>query len=220
VLKRFVQSPAVRALAAWAAARYVALAARTISWRIVGAPALQNFAAGPPCIVVFWHDALPAMPVFWLRAKRLGLRRRAVVLASRHRDGQLIARAVEHLGIGVAAGSSSRGGAAGLRALIAALNGGAHVGLTPDGPRGPRRVAAAGVAQLAALTGAAVLPCGAWTAPSLTLKSWDRMRLPLPFGRGTLVCGAPIPVARDDWAAALPLIAAALDAAMAAAEAG
>jgi lysophospholipid acyltransferase (LPLAT)-like uncharacterized protein len=214
MFKPILQSAAVRALAAWTVARYVVLVARTTRWRIIGTAELTDFAKGAPCIVAFWHDSLPAMPVFWLRAKRQGLRRGAVVLASRHRDGRLIGQAVEYMGIAVIAGSTSRGGASGLRALLAALAGGAHAGLTPDGPRGPRRVAAPGVAQLAALSGVPVLPCGAWTANAVTLRSWDRMRLPLPFGRGTLVCGAPISVPRDGWQAAVPVIEAALNAAM------
>jgi lysophospholipid acyltransferase (LPLAT)-like uncharacterized protein len=220
MFKRLIQSSAMQALAAWAAARYVLFVARFTDWRIESEPALTAFATGTPCIVVFWHESLPSMPVFWLRAKQMGLRREAAVLASRHRDGRLIGQAVINLGIGVVAGSSSRGGAAGLRMLISALSGGAHVGLTPDGPRGPRRVAAPGVAQLAAMTGVPVLPCGAWISRAVTLKSWDRMRLPLPFGRGVLVCGSLITVPRDHWSQSLPVIEQALNAAQDKAAAG
>ncbi len=225
MMKRLLQSAWVQNAAAWAAARYVVLVARATRWRIEGEAELAAFAGGGPCIVAFWHESLPSMPMFWLRAKRLGLRRPAVVLASRHRDGRLIGRAVETMGIGVVGGSSarggsSRGGAAGLRALLKALAAGAHVGLTPDGPRGPRRVAAAGVAQLAALAGVPVLPCAAAISRGWALRSWDKMRLPLPFGRGVLVCGPPIVVGREDAAAALPEIEAALTAALVQAEAG
>jgi lysophospholipid acyltransferase (LPLAT)-like uncharacterized protein len=210
-VKRIFNAAAAQSFLAWTAARYVTLVARTTRWRIEGEPHLQAFAAGGPCIVVFWHENLPAMPVFWLTAKRLGLQREAVVLASRHRDGQLIGLAVQNLGIGLVSGSSSRGGAAGLRGLLSALGQGHHVGLTPDGPRGPRRVAEPGVAQLAALGRVPVLPCGVHTRWAIQLKSWDAMRLPLPFGRGALVCGAFVEVAREDWAAALPGIEAALN---------
>ncbi len=219
MLKRILQSEAVRGGTAWLAARYVVFVSRTTRWHVEGEAELREFAGGPPCIVAFWHESLPSMPMFWLSAKRLGLRRKAVVLASRHRDGRLIGQAVENLGIEVAAGSSSRGGAAGLRALARALAAGAHVGITPDGPRGPRRVAAAGTAQLAALAGVKVLPCAAFIAPARVLRSWDRMRLPLPFGRGALVCGAAVAVPREDWRGALPAIEAALTAALARAEA-
>jgi lysophospholipid acyltransferase (LPLAT)-like uncharacterized protein len=73
------------------------------------------------------------------------------------------------------------------------------------------------VAQLAAMTGAVVLPCGAWTTRAVTLNSWDRMRIPLPFGRGRLVCGTPISVSREAWAETLPEITIALNMAMASA---
>jgi lysophospholipid acyltransferase (LPLAT)-like uncharacterized protein len=196
VLKNLLRSSAVIDALAWAAARYVVVVARTTRWRVEGADQLTAFAAGPPCIVVFWHESLPSMPVFWLRAQSAGLRREAVVLASRHRDGRLIGQAVANLGIGLVAGSSSRGAAAGLRGLVRALAAGRHVGLTPDGPRGPRRAAAAGAAQLAALSGAKILPCGAYLRWGLRLNSWDRMRLPLPFGRGALVLGAALTIPR------------------------
>jgi lysophospholipid acyltransferase (LPLAT)-like uncharacterized protein len=213
-VKKFLQSAPVQAVIAWAAARYVEWVARSTRWQIEGEAQLRAMAEGPPLIVVFWHEALPTMPVFWLRAKRFGMTRKAVVLASQHRDGQLIGQAVGHMGIGLVSGSSSRGGAAGLRGLLKALASGLHVGLTPDGPRGPRRVAAPGVAQLAALSGAQILPCGAATVRAKQLRSWDRMRLPFPFGRGALVCGAPITVARGDWAAGTAAVTQALNAAM------
>ncbi len=206
-------------MAAWAAARYVLFVACTVRWRVEGKANLQAMAEEPPVIVVFWHEALPSMPVLWLRAKRFGMTRPAVVLASQHRDGQLIGRAVRHMGIGLVAGSSSRGGAAGLRGLLKALEAGANVGLTPDGPRGPRRVCAPGVVQLAALSGCRILPCGVRIARAKTLRSWDKMRLPLPFSRGALVCSAPVAAPREDWQAALPLVTAALNAAMDRAEA-
>ncbi|MDD2795745.1 lysophospholipid acyltransferase family protein [Acidocella sp.] len=214
-MKKFYQSAPAQAFIAWAAARYLTLAARTLRWRVEGEANLRLMAGDTPLIVVFWHECLPAMPIFWLRAKRLGMSRPAVVLASQHRDGQLIGRAVQHMGIALVSGSSSRGGAAGLRGLLKALDNGMHVGLTPDGPRGPRRTAAPGAAQLAGLSGVQILPCGAVTSRAKTLDSWDKMRLPLPFGRGALVCGAPVSVSREDWQAGVPAIASALNAVMA-----
>jgi len=85
--------------------------------------------------------------------------------------------------------------------------------ITPDGPRGPARTAAPGVAQLAALSGVAVLPCAVASTRMKLARSWDRMRIPLPFARGYAVIGAPVRVAREDAMAALPLITAGLNAA-------
>jgi lysophospholipid acyltransferase (LPLAT)-like uncharacterized protein len=210
-MKRFLQSDKFQSFIAHAAAWYLHVVARTTRWQVEDAGAIAAFASGPPCIVVFWHETLPTMPILWLRKTAISARKPAVVLASRHRDGQLIGKAVKRFGIDQVAASSSRGGAAGLRALLAALAAGADVGLTPDGPRGPRRAAAPGVAQLAALSGALVLPCAAVTAWGAEFNSWDKMRFPLPFGRGRLVCAAPIPVPRAAWQTSLKLIEAALN---------
>jgi len=197
----------VQAFIARMAASYLRFVARSTRWQVEGELELAVFCSGPPCIVAFWHETLPAMPVFWLR---FGGRRPAVVLASRHRDGQLIGLGVKQFGIGLAAGSSTRGGAAGLRGLVAALRGGADAGLTPDGPRGPRRQAAPGAAMLAALSGAKILPCAAATRFAIQFNSWDRMRFPLPFGSGKLVCGPVLAVPRHGWEDFVPAIEAAL----------
>ena len=44
----------------------------------------------------------------------------------------------------------------------------------------------------------------------MRLGTWDRMVLPLPFGRGALVCQPLIEVPREGWEASLPAIEAAL----------
>jgi lysophospholipid acyltransferase (LPLAT)-like uncharacterized protein len=107
---------------------------------------------------------------------------------------------VRRFGVGLVHGSSSkrgqdRGGAEAVRALGAVLAAGDQVVITPDGPRGPRRRAAQGVAQIAALAGVPVVPVGAASTRVRRLPTWDRMAMPLPWGRGVLVCGAPLDVA-------------------------
>ena len=213
-MKKILQSAQAQAVIAWIAARYALLVARTVRWQVEGEAGFLAASAAAPLIVVFWHETLPSMPVLWLNGKRRGMARPAVALASRHRDGQLIGKIVRQIGLGLVSGSSSRGGAAGLRNLLKALQAGQHVVLTPDGPRGPARSCAPGVAQLAGVSGNLVMPCGVRISRAKTLKSWDKMRLPLPFGRGALVCGEPIAVSRDGWQDGLPRITAAMNAAM------
>jgi lysophospholipid acyltransferase (LPLAT)-like uncharacterized protein len=199
-------------------AAYITLVGRSQRWRVVGQENLRLLAGEETFIVVFWHETLPSIPVLLRKARAAGLTKQGVGLASRHRDGQLVGNVLKILGLEQVAGSTSKGGAAGLLGLARALAEGKHVTLTPDGPRGPRRKPAPGVAQLAALTGARVLPCGSWTSNAITLNSWDKMRLALPFGRGVLVVGEPITVPHDHWDAGLSEIHAALDAAQQTAE--
>ena len=93
------------------------------------------------------------MPGLLLMARRLPFYRPVPLhaLVSQHRDGRFIGAIMRRFGILPIFGSSTRGGAAGLRNLLAMLRQGDLIGITPDGPQGPRRRAALGVAQLAAL---------------------------------------------------------------------
>ncbi len=219
VIKRLLRNPRTLALGTQALGAYLRFALRTTRWSLHGVE-LGRYLHGTPAVFAFWHECLPLMPALWThavgqRATAQGRRGRMHVLVSRHQDGRLIGDMMRGFGLDLVHGSSSKGtaqkgGASGLRALMGVLAAGDQVVITPDGPRGPPRQIARGVAQLAALAGVPVLPCAAQSTRRRVLPTWDRMILPLPFGRGVLVCGAPIHVPRDRWADSLPVIAAAL----------
>ena len=231
MLRRLIRHPVAQAAFARLLGLYLSAVYRTTRWTLLGeehirAALLRPEAGGraQAAIAAFWHESLPMMPMLWLSARRRVPEMapmRGHVLVSRHRDGRFIGAVVRRFRLELVHASSSRGGASGLRAMLRVLASGDMVVVTPDGPRGPRRVAAPGVAQLAALSGRPVLPCAARSTRQRVLGSWDRMRLPLPFGRGVLVCGAPVAVARGgcEAEAALSAIAAALTAACDAADA-
>ncbi len=222
-MRRLIRHPAVQAGLARLLGAYLGLVARTTRWRLEGAePALAEIRDGRPLILAFWHERLPLMPALLRLAIAAEPRAAKVVphvLVSQHRDGRFIGEAVMRFGFRMVYGSSRRGGAVALAELIRVLRAGNPVALTPDGPRGPRRHAAPGVAQLAALTGVLVAPLGAATSRHRLLPSWDRMMLPLPFGRGVIVCGPLLAVPRDGVEPAVPAIAEAMNAACAAADA-
>lgn len=199
---------------------YLSGVLRTTRWTLDGQAHLAPYISGSPAIFAFWHEFLPYMPMLVMLARELPLYHPVKIhtLVSKHRDGRVIGAVVRRFDIQPILGSSSRGGAAGSRAMLSALARGELIGITPDGPRGPRRQAAAGVAQLAALAGVPILPCAARSSRCLHLNSWDRMAIPLPFGQAVIVCGAPISVPRQGWEAALPSIADGLNQAGARAE--
>jgi lysophospholipid acyltransferase (LPLAT)-like uncharacterized protein len=150
-----------------------------------------------PLIYAVWHARILMVP--WLNARLARTRgaRPPRVLASRSRDGELVARWVTRFGLRVARGSSSRGGAAALRELTAALRAGEDVAVVPDGPRGPAERLQSGVVVLAALSAAPVVPVGFGARPARRLGSWDRFMVPLPFARAAVVFGKPFAVAHD-----------------------
>lgn len=149
-----------------------------------------------PTVFAFWHRSLLACAY---RFRNLDI----AILISGSFDGQLIARTVELLGFTAVRGSSSRGGAAGLRNMQLAYAAGHRCAFTADGPRGPVFVAKPGAAQLANSVGAEpddpqrpgtwvgcfyALPDRAWE-----LKSWDKFLIPKPFSRVVLTWPAHIP---------------------------
>ncbi|WP_207536621.1 lysophospholipid acyltransferase family protein [Sabulicella rubraurantiaca] len=212
MLRRITRHPAFQTGAARLLGLYLAFVYRTTRWRILGWEHVE--ATGGRFVLAFWHEMLPLMPQLMLEARNRDFASRAHVLVSRHRDGRLIGHVVDRFGIRLVHASSSRGGAAGLLSLLRLTRAGEVVAITPDGPRGPRRVAAPGIAQLATMARLPVVAAAAFTSRGIRLRSWDRMVVPLPFGRAALALEPPVP-----HEAGLPAIEAALNAAAARAEA-
>lgn len=169
-------------------------------------------ARGERFILAFWHRHLLLMPYAY-RGRRIS------VLVSQSRDGELIARTVARLGIDSSRGSSSRGGAAGLRTLLRKAEEGYDLAFTPDGPRGPARVVQPGVILAAAATGFPIQPVALAATRCRRLRSWDRFVVPLPLSTVHFVYGEPLAVARRaDISAAAAELKRRLDAAEAEAE--
>jgi len=194
--KRILQSDtAQRALCALAAL-YIRFVHKTGTWQVEGGEIPGAFwRQKRPFILCFWHGRLLMMPYCWDRDVPIHM------LISQHRDGQIIARTVAHFGIDTIAGSSSRGGGAALRSMVRAIRNGDCIGITPDGPQGPRMRASIGVAQVARLAGVPVIAAAFSCKPRRLTTSWDRFAFAFPFGRGAFVWGEPIivdPNADDD----------------------
>jgi lysophospholipid acyltransferase (LPLAT)-like uncharacterized protein len=107
----------------------------------------------------------------------------AGTIGSLSKDAEIPAAIVEYLGVKVFKGSSTRGGHAALDAIIDYVNSGNYGGFNPDGPVGPQYISKPGMIQIAARTGAPIIPF-AWDAePSWEFNTWDKMILPKPFSR-------------------------------------
>lgn len=161
------------------------------TWRIRvrGVEHLQRLReARRPFVFVLWHSRI--LPLLY-QHRRQGV----VLLISRHRDGQYLADLAERWGYRSVRGSTKRGGDVGLLGVVRALQGGAEVAITPDGPRGPAEQVQAGAIAAAQHSGAALLPLGARPSSAWWLGSWDRMCIPKPFARLEIVYGPPIEVA-------------------------
>lgn len=190
--KRLGASRGLRSYLGWIGANYIRLVHATGAWTTVGATNPERFwSRGESFILAFWHGRLLMMPYCWKKGAPMRM------LISQHRDGELIAETIRYFGLGTVRGSSRKGGGQAFRAMVKALKAGAYVGITPDGPRGPRMRAGAGAVSLARLSGAPILPATYAVSRRAVLGSWDRFVLAKPFARGVVLWGEPLYVSRD-----------------------
>ena len=138
--------------------------------------------SGQRVLFALWHGEL--LPLLWHQRGR-----GVAVVISEHRDGEIIARIAESLGYTTVRGSSSRGASRALLGLTRAIDEGRDGAITPDGPRGPAHVFAAGAAVAAQRTGVPIVPIRASASRAWRLRSWDRFLIPKPFARVTVTLG-------------------------------
>ncbi len=157
----------------------------TLRVRVLADPSLDG-ASGRPWVLAFWHGTQWPL-LAWRR------RRPTVALVSWSRDGAVQARALALQGLLVARGSSSRGAASGLAAVIRAMKAGADAAFAVDGPRGPRGRVKGGAVAAARASGGVVVPMSGVVCRGVVLQStWDRFALAWPFTRVEVRLGAPI----------------------------
>jgi lysophospholipid acyltransferase (LPLAT)-like uncharacterized protein len=137
-----------------------------------------------PRLYLFWHENV-LLPLD--RAGHADL----TMLLSRHRDAEILSRVARYLGFGVVRGSTFDGASSALRDLIRIARQG-HLTMTPDGPRGPRRVLAQGPIYLASKLGLPIVPMGFGYDRPWRMNSWDRFAVPRPFSRARAVMGPEI----------------------------
>ena len=134
-----------------------------------------------------------------------------LMLISLSPDGVFVARAAELVGRTVVRGSSSKKTASGetedkgalqaFRHMVSHASKGGCVGITPDGPRGPRMRAQIGAVRVAKIAKVPLLPSAFAVKGAKYAKSWDRFVLPPLFSRGVIVYRPTIDIpARADEA--------------------
>ena len=121
-------------------------------------------------------------------------RQRIVVMVSRSRDGELVARTMHRLGYRTARGSSSAGGAGALLELTKSVRDGWSSAFIADGPRGPARRSKMGPVIAAKESGAPMIPFGCHAEHAWRMKNWDETVIPRPFSRIAIAFGEPMAV--------------------------
>ena len=131
-----------------------------------------------PSIILFWHGEMVMMPYVYRNYRHS---KNIDIIASRHHDGDITTRIIQIFGGDTIRGSSSKGGSQALKETFRSLKRGRDIGITPDGPRGPRYSVADGAAFIAQKKGIPIVAMNCRASKLWRLKSWDKLFIPKPF---------------------------------------
>ena len=190
-MAKFVHTPLGLSLTSFLAWGLIRSLGRTVKLQVIGqenliAP-MKNNEFG---ILTLWHGRHFLLVDQYRR--QYSERKKMCVMASKSKDGELLARILQKFDFRVVRGSSSRGAVSGLINLIDVMREGYDTIIAVDGPRGPREIVKSGVVLLAQKTGYPIIPLSASAKHSWTIQSWDRYQIPKPFSSGVVTIGEPI----------------------------
>lgn len=144
-----------------------------------------------PVIYVFWHNKMFGLI-------RLMRNRGINVLVSKHKDGEKLARITEIYGYKFIRGSTSRGGISALKEIVETLDKGEQIGITPDGPRGPRWEFQEGALFASRVSKKPIIFVGVGYSKKIVLNTWDKFEIPLPFSKCVVYSSSPYSVVKGD----------------------
>ncbi|MFL3665480.1 MAG: lysophospholipid acyltransferase family protein [Verrucomicrobiota bacterium] len=177
---------------------YLLLRMLRFTWRVNFSDPHGMMEAGRdrPFILCAWHNRL----AYAMIAIREGIQpktgRRMAAMVSASRDGAFLVEILRAFDVEPVRGSTSRRGRQALLELSRQVKAGLHLGITPDGPRGPCYEIQDGILSLAQLTGLPIVPLGCQARRKVRFKSWDRFQLPWPLTRCDVAFGEPLEVPR------------------------
>lgn len=144
-----------------------------------------------PIIFACWHGELLMLPYLYTKYRKTP---HAKVLISSHFDGMLISKTIKYFKLETISGSTNRNATRVLIQGIKAIKDGYDIGITPDGPKGPRHEVADGIIAMAQKAGAKIVLVEIKPTKFWQLKSWDRFTIPKPFGTLNYYSTSPIDI--------------------------
>lgn len=175
-------------------ALFINLLGLTLSLRLIGLEHHKEARNNSKNVLyAFWHEGL-LLATYAFRKQGIW------VLVSQHRDGEYIAQTIERMGYETIRGSSTRGGTRALFRMAAAGTAGENLGVTVDGPKGPRLQVKPGVLFIAARSGLPIVPFAVASRRPWILSGWDRFKIPRPFSTAVISFGEPLLVPSDTQA--------------------
>ena len=140
-----------------------------------------------PFILAFWHSQLMMIGFSWKKNKNVN------ILASGHSDGRFGAIVGKYFNLNNIQ-TSKKNNSISLRPIFKLLNDNNYIGITPDGPRGPKEIVSEGIIKIAKSSKVPIIPVGFWSSKNYKLKSWDSFLITLPFSKCSFVWSKPLEI--------------------------
>jgi lysophospholipid acyltransferase (LPLAT)-like uncharacterized protein len=138
-------------------------------------------------ILAFWHSQLMMVKFSWKINKKIN------ILASGHSDGRFGAIVGKYFNLNNIA-TSDKNKSISLKLIFKLLNNNDYIGITPDGPRGPKELVSEGIIKIARTSNTPIISVGFWSSKNFKLHSWDSFLITLPFSKCSFVWNEPIEI--------------------------
>ena len=140
-----------------------------------------------PFILAFWHSQLMMIGFSWKKNNNIN------ILASGHSDGRFGAIVGRYFNLNNIQ-TSKKNKSISLKFIFKLLNDNNYIGITPDGPRGPKEIVSEGIIKIAKKSKVPIIPIGFWSSKNFKLKSWDSFLITLPFSKCSFVWNKPLEI--------------------------
>lgn len=155
------------------------------------------------CVIGFWHGDLLMQPFSYKKWRK---NPKIAVMISDHFDGELLTKTMRYFGLDTVRGSTRKGAARALLQAIKKVREGYDLGLTPDGPKGPRFSVSEGIIAIAQKTDSPIILQNCVPSRYWQLGSWDKFVIPKPFCHLDFYCSEPFKVTGMEMEEAKQLI--------------
>jgi len=153
---------------------------RTNKWVVVGYDKLKDSIESDSSIMLCsWHERF-LYAVYFLKKYKI---KNVWAVSSTHSDSQIMAHFLKRSSFSLIRGSSTRGWDNVIKKMLKTLQSPKSiVAITNDGPKGPPRIAKLGSYKIAIKSKSKIISISCVSTKFWTVASWDKLRIPKPFG--------------------------------------
>ena len=147
-----------------------------------------------PMLMCVWHGRL-LFPCIWAKTRT----KKPWIVASNHRDAQIIVNIFKKWNFKIIRGSSGKGGkkVTDKMEMIFCSGEDNWIGVTNDGPKGPIQIAKPGSIKTAIKSKANIVSITGSSSKAWRFNTWDKFMLPKPFSTIIINISKPLQITDD-----------------------